>query len=354
MNLPEGNYLITIYSGHPHLKSSLTVKAESRRWMLEDIVTQPGEIAENSFVVNVRTPYISDMDSIRRKPREYDYLNWDKKLTLEFTGINPSVYGLKIKPQNDITTMFLAGNSTVVDQEYEPYASWGQMITRYFDQNVVVANYAESGESLSSFKSAGRLKKILSEMNSGDYLFIEFGHNDQKQSGEGVGPWTSFTDLLKEFIEETRNIGGNPVLVTPMHRRVFDENGGVVATHDDYPDAMRVVAKTENVPLIDLNLMSKSVYEAWGSNESKKAFVHYPAGTFPGQQNDLRDNTHFNNYGAWIMALCIIKGMRESTPLLAQFLAADAPMIDTNAPFPYSNWTMPHSFRTTAEKPDGN
>ncbi len=354
VNLPEGNYELTVFAGHPNLHSSLTVKAESRRWMLGEIKTEPGSQEEHSFIVNVRRPYFYDNDSIKRKTREYSFLNWDDKLTLEFSGEKPSVYGIKIKAlKNKALTVFLAGNSTVVDQENEPYASWGQMITRYFDNNVLIANYAESGESLLSFKNARRLDKILSLMKEGDYLFIEFGHNDQKLSGEGVGAYTSFSDLLKEFIAAVQLKGGIPVLVSPMHRRFFDDEGKVMHTHGDYPDAVRKVAKDENIALIDLNQMSKIVYEAWGPEESKNAFVHYPAGTFPNQDKALEDNTHFNNYGAWIMALCIMKGIREAVPELAEYFVDDAPLIDLNNPFAYSQLALPNSMMIDTNKPEG-
>ena len=134
-------------------------------------------------------------------------------------------------------------------------------------------------------------------MKKGDWLFIEFGHNDQKQTGPGKGPYDSYTESLKQLITGTREKGGIPVLVTPMHRRRFDEKGQVINTLGDYPDAMRQMAKQEQVPLIDLNAMSKILYEAWGAEQSTRAFVHYPAGTFPGQTEALADNTHFNAYG---------------------------------------------------------
>jgi lysophospholipase L1-like esterase len=330
------------------------VKAESRRLMLENIQTEAGAVVEHTFMVNVRTPWIAGTDSIRRKSREYGYLNWDNKLTLEFNGKAPSVAGIRIrKAPDNITTVFLAGNSTVVDQENEPYASWGQMITRFFDNQMVVANYAESGEALISFKGARRLDKILSVMKPGDYLFIQFGHNDQKRRGEGIGPWTSFTDLLNEFVTRAREKGGIPVLVTPMQRRSFNEDGVIVPTHGDYPAALRKVAETQNVPLIDLQKMSKVLYEAWGPELSKKAFVQYPANTFPGQTTKLADNTHFNNYGAYQIALCVIKGIREAEPNLAGHLTV-APEIDLTNPSPFDSFAVPHSLRIDALKPDGN
>jgi lysophospholipase L1-like esterase len=355
VKLPEGNYEVTVWTGNPKAKSITTVKAESRRLMAERSEAEAGEMKEHTFIVNVRTPQISGTDSIIRKKREYGYLNWDDKLTLEFNGDHPSVYGVRVKPaRSNLTTLFLAGNSTVVDQEYEPYAAWGQMVTRFFDSDVVVANYAFSGAALDSFKGLKRLDKVMSLMKPGDYVFIEFGHNDEKRHGEGIGPWQSFTDYLKEFVTLARERGGRPVLVTPMQRRFFDENGKIVQTHGDYPAAVRKVAETENVPLIDLNAMSEILYEALGPEESRKAFVQYPAHTFRGQDKKLEDNTHFNNYGAYQIALCQIKGMRKLGLELADHLKQDTPDIDLNHPVPFSEWNLKHSPRSTNQKPDGN
>jgi lysophospholipase L1-like esterase len=185
------------------------------------------------------------------------------------------------------------------------------MIPRFFGQGIAFANYAESGESANTFIAAGRLEKLLTQACAGDYIFVEFGHNDQKQTGEGIGPWTSFSESLRTFLTEARKRGMYPVLLTPVERRHFDEKGKIINTHGEYPDAIRKLAESENVPLIDLQLMSKVLYEALGVENSTKAFVHYPAGTFPGQEKALEDNTHFNDYGGYEIARCVIEGIRQ-------------------------------------------
>ncbi|GAO29460.1 glycosyl hydrolase [Geofilum rubicundum] len=355
VRVPEGNYKVTVVAGHPDKASELTIKAESRRWMTGVENIPAGETRTFSFVVNRRSARISDTDSIHRKPREYAYMNWDEKLTLEFNGKNPAIHSVKVESAGaDVKTVFLAGNSTVVDQENEPYASWGQMITRYFNDEVVVANFAESGESLASTKASGRWRKILSELKKGDFVMIEFGHNDQKRKGEGIGPYTSFTDLMTGFVNDVKERGGVPIVLTPIQRRRFDEAGQQVETHGDYPDAVRKVAKKEQVHLIDLTAMSTRLFEAWGPEASKNAFVHYPAGTFPRQNSDLSDNTHFNNYGAYHIALCVIKGLQGSATRLDRNLSKDVPVIDLDKPLPYSQWRFPYSLMADAEKPDGN
>lgn len=185
------------------------------------------------------------------------------------------------------------------------------MIPRFFDAEVCFANYAESGECADTFIRAGRLKKALSQMKPGDYMFMEFGHNDQKQKGPGRGAYYSFATSLKTFIDEVRQRGGHPVLVTPTCRRAF-KDGKIQPTHADYPDAVHWVAEREQVPLIDLQEMTRVLFEALGEEGSKRAFVHYPAGTYPGQAKALADNTHFNPYGAYQIARCVIEGMKQA------------------------------------------
>ena len=145
--------------------------------------------------------------------------------------------------------MFLAGDSTVTDQTAEPYSSWGQMLPRFFGPDVAVANHAESGESLRSFVAERRFEKIFDLIKPGDYLFLQFAHNDQKL-GSDTAPYEA---LLRSVIADTRERGAVPVLVTSMQRRRFDSRGAVVNSLEGFPDAMRGVAKTDGVALIDLD-----------------------------------------------------------------------------------------------------
>lgn len=212
VDVPDGNYLVTVTLGNARKAGSTTVRAESRRLFLENISTRKGEFLTYRFTVNKRNTIISDGEKVQIKEREKNKLNWDDKLTFEFNGDAPCLASLKIEPVNDVVTVFLAGNSTVVDQDNEPWASWGQMIPRFFDEHVCFANYAESGERADTFIKAGRLKKALTQMKKGDYMFIEFGHNDQKLKGPGKGAYYSFASNLKYFVDVVRAKGGIPVL----------------------------------------------------------------------------------------------------------------------------------------------
>lgn len=354
VRVPDGNYKVTVRLGSRKQAGITTVRAESRRLFIESVPTKKKEFIERTFIVNKRNTHIDGNEYVRIKPREKRKLNWDDKLTLEFNGSVPVCESITIEPADTtVTTVFLCGNSTVVDQDNEPWASWGQMIPYFFDTNVCIANYAESGESANTFIAAGRLKKALSQMKKGDYLFMEFGHNDQKQKGPGKGAYYSFMTSLKTFIDEARLRGAHPVLVTPTQRRSFGPDGHIRDTHEDYPEAMRWLAEKENVPLIDLNEMTRTLYEAMGVEPSKRAFVHYPAGSYPGQTQDFADNTHFNPYGAYEIARCIVEGLKTQVPDLAHHLKP-FPTFDPARPDNPDNFHWDDSPFTEIEKPDGN
>ncbi|MHB8652492.1 MAG: rhamnogalacturonan acetylesterase [Terriglobia bacterium] len=352
--VPEGNYNVTVTLGNATSESVTTVKAEARRLMLDEIHTAPGKFATYSFTVNVRYPEINSGGQVRLKPRELNNLDWDHKLTLEFIGTRPSVDAIEITKVDDAVTVYLAGDSTVVDQDKEPWCAWGQMLPRFFKNGVAIANHAESGETLMAFMGEKRLDKIMSTIKAGDYLFIQFNHNDQKPGRNHVDAFTGYKQYLKLFMDEARNKGATPVLVTSMNRRNFDKDGKVVNTLGDYPEAMRQEAAQEHVALIDLNAMSKDFYEALGPENSKKAFVQYPAGTFPGQTAELKDNTHFNDYGAYELAKCIVKGIEENKLGLAKFLVSGLAPFNPSHPDPRGDWTLPIDPFVTIVKPLGN
>ncbi len=146
------------------------------------------------------------------------------------------------------------------------------MITRFFNDKIAIANHAESGESLKSSYGAKRLDKVLSLMKPGDYLLIQYGHNDEKEKGEGIGAFTSYKASLRQFVQAAKAKGGNVILINPMHRRNFGADGKVVNSHGDYPEAVRQAAAEENVPFIDLTVMSKDLYEALRQGGLRRAF----------------------------------------------------------------------------------
>ena len=353
--MPDGNYKVTVTLGSKRKAGVTTVRAESRRLFLESITTKRGEFKTYTFTVNKRSPVISATESVRIKPREQNKLNWDDRLTIEIAGEAPQLARLTVEPADDeVTTVYLCGNSTVVDQDYEPWASWGQMIPRWFDDRVSVANYAESGESAASFIGAGRLKKILAHLRAGDYVFVEFGHNDQKQRGPGKGAYYNFATELKTFVDEVRQRQANIVFVTPTQRRSFDDSGHIQETHADYPDAMRWVAGRENVPLVELHDMTRTFFETLGVEGSKQALVHYPANSFPNQPQALADNTHFNPYGAYEIAKMVVEGMKQLQIPLVQHLRNDYLPFDPAHPDDPTTFHWDDSPFFENVKPDGN
>jgi lysophospholipase L1-like esterase len=354
--LPEGDYDVTVTLGDS-AAATTTVKAEARRLMLEQLRTAPGQWVTRTFTVNVRTPRIAgSADSVRLKPREVGSATWDDRLTLEFNGSRPAVRSISVAPtRRRPPTVYLAGNSTVVDQTVEPYAAWGQMVPRFFRPGeVVVANHAESGETLRSFVGERRLAKVMSTIQPGDWLFVEFAHNDQKPGPSYVEPYTTYKAQLKRFVDAARAKGATPVLVTSTQRRTFGEDGRIVNTLGDYPAAMRQLAAEEQVALIDLTAMSTRFYEALGPERSKRALVHHPAGTYPGQTAELKDDTHFSNYGAYQLARMVVQGIRDARLPLARHLLPGLPPLDLALPDDPERFAVPASPPALTVKPAGS
>jgi lysophospholipase L1-like esterase len=348
--LPEGNYRVTAHLGDSSGACVTTVKAESRRLMIERSASAPGQHQDVTFAVNIRNYKLPPVpanapggNEVRLNDREQGVLHWDDKLTLEFSNRRPCLDGLDIVSANDIPTVFIAGDSTVTDQPREPTASWGQMFTRFFTPDVAIANHAESGETLKSFITGLRLDKILSQMKKGDYLFIEFGHNDMKANWPQtyVEPYTTHKQYLKVLIAEARRRGAFPVIVTPMQRRNF-EGPKIRNSLGEFPESARQTAKEENVPLIDLTAMSIAFYEALGPEKAPLAF------------SGGRDVTHHSDYGAYELAKCIVEGVRANKLDLARYIVADYKPFDPAHPDPPEAFDVPVSPGSSNVAPRGN
>lgn len=339
--LPDGNYDVSITFGDKNGTSSQIVRVECRRLLAENFETPQGQIVKRSFTVHMHGLNIgNDGKKVLINPREVGFFHWDNQLTFEFAGNNSKVCGLEIKPNTTATTVFLAGNSTVVDQDKEPWGAWGQMIPAFFAPGkVAVANYAESGETYLAFKKEQRLEKIWSMAKPGDYLFMEFAHNDQKAGPYHLDPFTTYKATIKEWVEEARKRGLKPVIVTSMARRNFDANGKAKNSLGDYPEAARQAGKENNVPVIDLNAMSSTMDTAWGPVNSAKGFV---------------DGTHANVYGAYELAKCIVEGIKEVLPDLARKLKPGLPTFDPSHPDPFDSVIWPMSNERSAQAPPGS
>lgn len=353
--LPDGNYKVTVTMGDNRKDAETTVRGESRRLFIENLPTRKGERVVKSFIVNKRDSIISGKEKVAVKANERQKLNWDNKLTIEVNGDRPAVRYIEIERADSVPTLFLCGNSTVVDNDCEPYTSWGQMIPAFFDEEIAIANYAESGLAADTFIGQRRLKKALTQMKPGDYVLVEFAHNDQKQKGPGKGANYSFAYYMKQFIDEARAKGATPVFITPTRRRFFDENGKITDTHLDYPEVVREIAWRENVPLIDLQQMTKVLCETLGEEDSKKLFVHYPANTYKNQPKALKDNTHFSTYGAYEVAKCVLEGMRYvGLPVVKHIRPEYSAGYSPADPDDFESYKWVLSPFEVVDKPDGN
>ena len=301
VRVPEGNHRVTLKLERSRAGSPMRVLAEQRRLMLVDSVDAG---VHRSFVVNVRTttlpPLAPDATGGTRlalKPREIGSPTWDDKLTIEVG--NARILSLQVAPV-DVPTLYLAGDSTVTDQAAPPAASWGQMLPLHFAPDIAVANHAESGETLKSFVTELRLDKLLSRLRSGDWVMIQFGHNDQKAQWPQTyaEASTTFRSWLRTYIAEVRRRGATPILVTPPERRRFDAAGHIVPSLGEYPDAVRAVAHEERVALVDLTPLSIRFYETLGPGNAPRAFA-----------DEGRDQTHHSEFGAEALAGFVVEGL---------------------------------------------
>ena len=337
----EGNYRVTVTLGDPAADSVTTIKAELRRLMLERVRVAAGKIETRSFLVNVRTPKIPGGGEVLLKDREksFEARAWDNRLTLEFTDEHPAVRTVTVESAGGVPTIYIVGDSTSTDQPREPFNSWGQMLTRFFKPEIAIANHGESGESLRGFLGENRWAKLLSVIQPGDYVLIQMGHNDQKEKGEGIGAFLSYKTDLRRFVSDTRQHGATPVLITPVNRLTFDAGGKITNSLGDYPEAVRQAAKEENVALIDLNLMSKTFYEALGPEDAHLAFAG-------------NDHTHHDNYGSYELAQCIVEGIRQSKLPMAKYLF-DMPPFDPAHPDPVARFDIPAEPAAQIQRPYG-
>jgi lysophospholipase L1-like esterase len=330
--LPEGNYDVKITLGEVEGPSTNTIKAESRRLMLERVVTAPGQMEARTITVNIRTPKIAGGGQVHLKDREKGVLHWDDKLTLEINGSRPALCSLEFAPATNAITVFLLGDSTVTDQPKEPWNSWGQMLTRFFKPGVAVANHAESGESLKSSLGAHRVEKVLTSLKPGDYVFVQFGHNDQKD--RATNAVAVYKRNLEKLVADVRARKATPVLVTSMERMAGIDKD----TLANYPATMQEVAKENDVALIDLHAMSRALYRAIGP-QLKQAF---------------QDGTHHNAYGSYELAKCVIEGIRQDRLPLAKFIVDDVPPFEPGHPDSLETFNIPASAPESAVKPDGS
>jgi lysophospholipase L1-like esterase len=221
-------------------------------------------------------------------------------------------------------TVFIAGDSTAANKQENkrPETGWGEQLQKYFDEHKVrVDNHAANGRSTKTFISENRWQALLDKVKAGDYVLIQFGHNDEsKDKGDRYTPPDDFRRNLERFVSDVRARKATPVLLTPVMRRRFDKEGKFYDTHGEYPDITRRVASEQKVALIDMHRKSEKVLVKYGPEESRKLFLQLKAGENPNYPQGVEDNTHFSPAGADIMAALAVEGIREQRLGLAKFL----------------------------------
>lgn len=325
VKLPEGNYRVTVTLGAADANSSTNISAEARRVMRVNLATTAGQWRRETFLVTIKSRALQAGGFLDNKP---DDLETDDRLTLSWSGA-PHVCALEIERADDALTVYIAGDSTVTNQREEPRYGWGQMLPQFFGPDVAVANHAEGGESLVRFEATRRLEKLLETIKPGDYLFIQFAHNDQKPGENFSDPYTTYQQRLKRYADAARAKGAIPVLVTPPHRATFSADGTLRNSLKDYPDAMRQLAQRENIPLLDLNAQSRALLETLEKTEGQEnikstLFLVLPLGSFPGQTGPMKDVTHFSPQGALEMARLVAREINAKIPALVPHLTPQA------------------------------
>ncbi len=225
--------------------------------------------------------------------------------------------------------IYLIGDSTMADKPLtgSPERGWGQVFALYVRPEIHIENDARNGRSTKSFIKEGRWEEVRNKLKSGDYVLIQFGHNDEKKddSTRFADAHTDFKSNLLRFVRETEAKGAHPVLITPVVRRRFDTTGIFYDVHGDYPGVVREVGSAENVPVVDLHRKSMNLLERLGEEESKKLFLHVGAGEFSAMPGGKRDDTHFCWYGASVVARLVVDQIRELHLPLEGLLIADEP-----------------------------
>lgn len=224
----------------------------------------------------------------------------------------------------DPMRVFLIGDSTMADKLPAdfPETGWGMPFSKLFNEAVEVQNHAYNGRSTKSFRREGRWAKVQAQLKKGDYVFIQFGHNDAKASDTAryAPSQTDFRENLTRYVAETRAKGGIPILLTPTQRRKFDSTGVFIDQHADYPNVVREVAAKEKVLLIDIEKESKKYIRSEGPEGAKKMFLHYPVGIFRKFMKGAADDTHFSPFGAMKISDMVAEAILASNEHLRSFL----------------------------------
>lgn len=224
-------------------------------------------------------------------------------LSLNCLAQKPTIYGI--------------GDSTMANKvkpEENPERGWGQMLPLFFNDNITIDNRAVNGRSTRSFIAEKRWDDILKTLKKGDYVFIQFGHNDQKEkdSTRYTNPHTAYRHNLIRFVKETRAKGATPIIFSSIVRRNFNENGVLISTHGEYTMEARLVAQEFNVTFIDMEYYTELLEQSYGPEKSKQLHLHFKAGEIPYYKDDKADDTHLGVKGATEVAKIAVEELKKT------------------------------------------
>lgn len=222
-------------------------------------------------------------------------------------------------PENKKITIWMCGDSTMSIKEKRAYpeTGWGMPFVLFWDSTVSVENLAKNGRSTSSFRNEGLWKTVFDGATEGDYVFIQFGHNDEVPTKKTYTSEAEFKGNLKQYVSEARSRKAIPILLTPMARRKFDQNGKIEGTHDVYSQLVRDAAKEEKVILFDMDKTTQQLYQQFGVENSKLLFLQLKPGEHPNYPDGKEDNTHFSELGARLIAQLVLAEIKAFIPDLA-------------------------------------
>ena len=334
--LDVGNYDVEFVFGDKDKPTTNWVKFEGRRIALEKIATKPGEMKKVLFTARVKGPIAKEDKPTGEAPFPY-------QLNLTVISDAPRVAMPKITRNDSARTIYLCGDSTVTDQQAEPWGSWGQCLCVFFKEGTAVSNFARSGLTTQSFLSQGRLERILAHLKPCDYVLVQFGHNDQKV--ERLAPETGYRENLNFYIDKIKEKGATPVIISPMERLRFNaktkEQEG--KTLEKYAAAAKAVAEDRNVAYIELNDASWRMYGSMGCADAPKMLCTYSiedqkrdfwgdAGRQDGKNlRNLQDKTHHSIYGAYVLAHFIADRLGDLFPELKASRREGYREVDVNA-----------------------
>lgn len=249
------------------------------------------------------------------------------KLISKFTALFILTFGMStiLKAQNNITTVYLIGDSTMClyDESRFPQTGWGMPFAHFFNDSVIIKNHAKGGRSSRSFIAENRWQPILNDLKNGDFVLIQFGHNDAQNSKDHPDRKTTpdeYKTYIGKYISESRIKGATPIIISPVTRWIFDNEGKAEECHEPYLNALKEMSETYKVSLIDLDSKSRNLLNTMGKDSSRYLYMYFEPGEYFRYPDGYPDNTHFTEFGARKIAELVLQGIIEQNLDLANLI----------------------------------